>query len=170
MKNFRFSPIKDRKTLIDAINYVHFTCFKLCKQVLGEYLPNAGNIGIFCHYDEEFSFLTKVREELTIKTENINKKYYKLHKPIIIPAKGDIPQTTYTHLYIRKPEIDHPNVGDVDFYLEPEEYANLKNSLMQGRHIKDAKIFERPDLDLIKFFDPEVDVSSYVGSIKYNQV
>src|SRR3989344_396551 len=168
MRPFRFSPIKNKKELLKAITYVHFSCFKLGKQILGKYLPNAGNIGIFCHYEDEFKYLTKVREELTILSDSIyNNKYYRLLEPIVIPAKGDIPETTYTYLYIRRPETAHPNVGDVDFYLEPQVYKKLKDSLLKGKKIKGATIFDRPDLDLIKLFNTKIDVSSFVGANKF---
>jgi|SRR3989344_1735099 len=168
MRPFRFSPIKNEKELLKAITYVHFSCLKLCKQILGKYLPNAGNIGIFCHYEDEYKYLTKVREKLTILSDSIyNNKYYRLHKPIVIPAKGDIPETIYTYLYIRRPDITHPDVGDVDFYLEPRQYKKLKDSIIMGKKITGAVIFDRPDLDFIKLFNPKIDVSSFVGANKF---
>ncbi|OGV93328.1 hypothetical protein A3B57_03800 [Microgenomates group bacterium RIFCSPLOWO2_01_FULL_47_10] len=164
MKPFRFSPIKNPEELLEAIRHTHVECHKLCKQVLGEYLPVAGNIGIFCHFDDEFAYLTKLREELTDSTRNWNQKYYHLHKPIVIPAIDDIPETTYICLYIRKPDPEQPDVGDVDFFMEPERYQKLKASLLAGEKIAGASIFDRPDLDLVKLFDPNVDAQSFVGS------
>src|SRR3972149_11547274 len=167
MSPFLFSPIKNRRELLKAIEYVHFSCYKLCKRTFGEYLPVAGNIGVFCHYDSEYEYLTKVREKWTLLNNNINKKYYRLKKPIVIPAKGDVPETTYLHLYIRRPEVDHPDVGDVDFYLEPEKYYALKESLLKGKKLLGVKIFERADLDLIKLFDPDIRAAAFVGTNYY---
>jgi len=82
MKLYRFSPIENKAQLLEAIKYTHLKCFELCKKIFGEYLPAAGNIGIFCHYDNEYQFLTKLREELTEESDNWNQKYYRLHKPI----------------------------------------------------------------------------------------
>ena len=90
---YRFSPIKSKEELLEAIKYIHFECHKLCQEVLGRLLPNSGNVGIFCHFDEEFALLTKLRERLTIAEENWNNKYYHLREPIVVPAKGDIPET-----------------------------------------------------------------------------
>lgn len=98
MKLYRFSPIKTKSEMLKAIAHIHFSCYKLCKQILGEYLPVAGNIGIFCHYDNEYEFLTNIRKELTDASDNWNQKYFRLYESVIIPAKGDIPKTIYTHL------------------------------------------------------------------------
>lgn len=168
MKLYRFSPIKNKTELMKAINHIHFACYKLCKQSMGTYLPNAGNVGVFCHFNDEYSFLTKLREELTDLSQKVYGKYFRLHQPIIIPAKGDIPKTTYSYLYIRKPDPTKHQVGDIDFYLEPKKYALLKLSLLNGKIIKGARVLpNRPDLDLIELYDPDVDAWGYIGDKKW---
>jgi hypothetical protein len=164
MKLYRFSPIKTEKQLIEAIKHTHFECYKLCKQAFGKYLPNAGNIGIFCHYDEEYEFLISVRKRLTESSDNINQKYYRLHEPIVVPAEGDVPETIYTYLYIRKPDPYRSHVGDVDFYLEPNAYNQLKQELLKGKQVDSARVFDRPDLDMIELFDPDIDALGYVST------
>ena len=52
MKQYRFSPIKNKSELLNAIAYTHFACHALCKQTFGHYVPIAGNIGIFCHFED----------------------------------------------------------------------------------------------------------------------
>jgi len=169
MKLYRFSPIKSKEELFEAIKHIHFECHKLCMQSFGEYFPNAGNMGVFCHYDDEYEFLTKLRKELTEFSDNVNQKYYRLHKPIVIPAKGGVPETTYTHLYIRRPDPYRHHVGNVDFYLEPEEYKKLKNSMLAGKKIEGARVFERPDLDMIELYDPDTDALAYVSTAKMSK-
>lgn len=164
MQLYRFSPIEDKTRLQEAIRHIHFSCYALCKQTFGKYLPNAGNMGVFCHYDKEYEILTKVREELTEPSDNVNQKYFRLREPIVIPAEGDVPETTYTHLYIRKPDPYRHHVGDVDFYLEPTEYAKLKQSLIDGAVMKGTRVFPRPDLDMIELYDPDVDALAYVST------
>jgi hypothetical protein len=163
MKLYRFSPIQSKEQLLEAIQYTHMGCYTLCKQSFGKYLPNAGNIGIFCHYNNEFEFLVKVREELTEPSGNPNQKYFKLRQPITIAAEKDIPQAIYTHLYIRKPDPYRAQVGDVDFYLEPEKYLELKQSLISGKQIAGARIFPRQDLDMVELHNPDVDALAYVS-------
>ncbi|HZM64084.1 MAG TPA: hypothetical protein VFB59_03040 [Candidatus Saccharimonadales bacterium] len=164
MKLYRFSPIKSQQELLRAIEHIHFACYQLCKQSFERYLPNAGNIGVFCHYDDEYEFLTKLRQEMAEASANLNQKYFKLHEPITIPAKDGVPETTYTYLYIRQPDPYRSQVGDVDFYLPQVEYDALKQSLAEGKKIKGARIFPRQDLDLIELYDPDVDCCGYVST------
>lgn len=169
MKLYRFSPIKNQEDLFEAIKHIHFECYKLCKQSFGHYLPNAGNMGVFCHYEEEYEQLIKIRKELTEDSDNINQKYFRLHKPIVISGQDDVPETTYTYLYVRRPDPYRHHVGDVDFYLEPKKYSELKKSLLVGKEMKGARIFYRPDLDMIELYDPDVDALAYVSTEKMSK-
>lgn len=170
MNKFRFSPIQTKEQLLEAITYTHVACHKLCKQTFGTYLPIAGNIGIFCHYNDEYTLLTNLRESMTILTDNWNEKYYRLLEPITIPKNLDIPETTYTYLYIRKPDTEHSDVGDLDFYMNPAEYKNLKDSLQRGEKLLNASIFERPDLDLVKLSNTDVDACAFVGTNRMSEI
>jgi hypothetical protein len=164
MKLYRFSPILNKEQLFDAIRYTHFACHKLCNQTFGKLLPNAGNIGIFCHYEDEFERLVAIRKEITEPSDNPDQKYFKLHEPIVIPAQDGVPETTYTHLYIRRPDPYRHHVGDVDFYLEPAKYNTLRQSIVNGEQIKGARIYPRTELDMIELFDPDIDTCSYIIS------
>jgi hypothetical protein len=164
MKLYRFSPIEKKEQLIEAITHTHFMCFELCKKAFGKYLPVAGNMGVFCHYDNEYKFLTKLREEMTEMSDNLNQKYFRLHEPIVIPAKDDFPETTYTYLYIRKPDQYRAQVGDVDFVIDDEKYSELKKSLQNGSQINGGKIFDRSDLDMIELSDPDIDALAYIST------
>jgi hypothetical protein len=164
MKSYRFSPIENEEELFETIKYTHFKCFELCKSIFGKYLPVAGNIGIFCHFENEYQFLTELRKQLTIESDNWNQKYYRLHEPITIPSQGDVPETVYTYLYIRKPD-QHMEVGDVDFVLDDREYDELKESLLEGKKIKGMEVFDRPELNLIRLSNPDVDTISFIGKM-----
>lgn len=164
MKLYRFSPIQNHEQLLEAITHIHFACYELCKQAFGKYLPNAGNIGVFMHHDDEYEKMTELRKQITEDSDNPDQKYFKLHEPIVVPAKDDVPETTYTYLYIRKPDIYRAQVGDIDFYLEQSEYDDLKQSLIDGKVINGARIFPRNDLDMIELFNPDVDALGYVST------
>lgn len=107
MRFFRFSPIKNESKLLEAIKHTHFACFKLCKKAFGKYISVAGNMGIFCHYNDEYKFLTELRKELTEESDNLNQKYFRLHNPVIIPVHEDVPETTYTYLSADQTNIEH---------------------------------------------------------------
>jgi len=161
---YRFSPIHSREELVNAVNYIHLACHTLCKDSFGKYLPVAGNVGIFCHYDDEFKLLMNIRNQLTEPSDNPELKYFTLLEPIIIPAKDDISEARYTHLYIRRPDPYRSQVGDIDFYLPQEDYTTLKMEMIQGRKVFGARVFERPDLDMIELFNPDVDALAYVST------
>lgn len=166
MKFYSFSPIKNKEELYEAIKHIHFSCYELCKQSFGKYLPSAGNMGVFCHYDDEYNTLIKIREQITESSDNFNQKYFRLLEPITILARGDVPETTYTHLYIRKPDPYRHHAGDVDFFLESEEYNQLKNSLLNGKIMKGTRVFDRADLDMIELYNPDIDALAYVSTHK----
>ncbi len=162
MRLYRFSPINTEEELVNVLTYIHFACHKLCKQTLGYHLSTIGNIGVFCHYEEEYDQLIKLRKQLTQESESIDSKYFRLHKPYVIRAEDSIPETTYTHLYIRKPDPYRHHVGDLDFFLEDEKYQPLKASIHSGRKITGARIFNRTDIDMLELYDPDVDTLAYV--------
>lgn len=166
MKLYRFSPIKSKDELLEAIKHIHFESYKLCKQSFGYHLPNTGNMGVFCHYEDEYDFLINVRKELAEPSDNVDQKYFRLYEPIVIPAQDDVPESTYTYLYIRRPDPYRHHVGDVDFYLEQEKYTELKRSMLNGKKIEGARVFDRADLDMIELYDPDVDVLAYVSTNK----
>jgi hypothetical protein len=168
-KLYRFSPIKNTEEMISAIKHIHLEGYKLCKQSFNKYLPNAGNVGIFCHYDDEYEYLTSVRKEITESSNNFNQKYFKLLNPITIEAERDIPETTYDYLYIRKPDPYRHQVGDLDFVMEPDKYEKLKEEMVNGRVIKGARVFDRPDLDMIELYDPDIDVLAYISTEKMSE-
>lgn len=161
MQPYRFSPIASEGKLLEAIKHTHFACFELCKKAFDTYLPVSGNIGIFCHDDDEYEFLTKLRKELTEESDNWNKKYFRLHEPITIPAKGNIPESTYTYLYIRRPD-QHTEVGDVDLVLEKEKFLELKKSISEKDNINGVALFYRPDLDMIRLSHKDIDALPYI--------
>ena len=159
---YRFSPIKNKKELLETIEYIHFACNRLCKQSLGSYFPGTGMVGVFCQYEDEYERLVKIQEGLVNKSESINGKYFKLNDPIVIKEGNGIPETIYTHLYIRKPDPYRHHVGDTDFYLEPKVYEDLKESLMSGKIIKGVRIYYKLESNMIELYDPDIDALSYV--------
>jgi hypothetical protein len=129
----------EQDKLLERVGQIHSGCNKLCQEIIGSQLPVAGNMGVFCQNDKEYSDFDKLREKLTESSENPKQKYFKLIEPIVYP------EATYTHLYIRKPDPSEygKNLGDVDFILEADEYNNLKAQVSSGK-INNAEVYERP--------------------------
>lgn len=166
---FKFSPIKNQAELLKAVEYVHIACFDLCYKAFGEYLSVAGNVGIFCHYDDEFIELTKLRQLMADETDNWNQKYYRLYKPITISSKNNIPETVYTHLYIRKPDEDKPEVGDIDLVVSRDKFEVYKKMADEKGKIGQTDALYRPDLDMIRISQPNVDVLLYITTTFMSQ-
>ncbi len=161
---YRFSPVTSRPGLFKAINHIHFSCHELSLRSFGKYLPVTGNIGIFCHYDDEFALLKQMRDEITLPTDNSDLKYYQLRSPITISPQNGVPEAIYTHLYIRRPDPYRYQTGDIDFVIDSKTYKKVWLSLKDARHssIPGARIFERSDLDMIELYDPDIDALAYL--------
>jgi hypothetical protein len=162
IKLYRFSPIKTDAEFLWALNYVHCATSNLCKKIYGEYLPNLGNIVIFCHYNSEFEFLNSKRKNITVEDGNIEGKYFNLKTPISMVSSDEIPDVTFKYLYIRQPDPWRSQVGDVDFYLEQLKYNELKQQIKAVRANKGMRLFPRDDLDMIEIFDPDIDALAYI--------
>lgn len=166
MTHYSFAPIQNESDLRERIVHIHTSCFTLCKHILGHHLPAAGNIGIFSHDEDEYQRLLDIQHTLTDKTKSVYGKYFLLHSPFVIPVQDDIPQATYTYLYIRKPDINKPHAGDVDFYMEPEQYTALKTSLLEGTIKPGMRVLDRTDLDLIELYEDNVSALAYIGMVR----
>ncbi len=164
MKLYRFSPIISLEELLEAWRHIHEESYKLCMNSFDQYLDNSGNLGIFCHYDDEYDRLVKIRETLTEPSDNPNQKYFRLHEPIIYKASESAPAWIYTHLYIRKPDPYRHHVGDLDFYLPPSDYQKLKQEFTKWKSLPWSRLFPRTDLDMIELYDPDSDVLAYVST------
>lgn len=164
MKLYRFSPITSESQLIEAIKHIHYKSYKLCENAFGKSLPNAGNLAVFCHYDDEYEKLLAIRNKLTKYCSNPKQKYYEFIEPIVIDSIGNIPITKYTHIYIRKPDPYRHHVGDIDFYIPVDNYTDIKEYLQSGNTIKGARIFPRDDLDMIELYNPDIDVLAYLSA------
>lgn len=162
MKLYRFSPFTSQESLMECIQYLQEACHELCYKRFGEYLPVSSNVGVFCHYPDEFVYLTKLREALTDNGLHYNNKYFKLHEPIHIAAKNGIPAAIYKYLYIRKPDPYRAQVGDIDFVLEPARHQALAATLDTDEFRNDARMFGRIEENMIELWNPDYDIAAYI--------
>ncbi len=148
------------------IEQIHKDCFRICYLALGKYLEIAGNVGIFCQSEQEYGEFVSSKNELTEPSDNPNQKYFKLRKNIIIPRANDIPETIYTHLYIRKPDPTPYGLyrGDIDFVLDLIKYLEFKKTIKQ---VVGAQIYDRPGWDTIQITNPQIKSVAYVSTKEF---
>jgi hypothetical protein len=150
--NYKFSPIKNDQELRNAICYVAEQTSKLCYQITGQEYP-IEYLTIFSHFEDEFDTLRKIVEPLGEIIEANNGYAVKLEKPI---------QLKNNELYrvrIRKPDPERPQVGCNDFAVP--DYGTFKNTYLQIKP-NNLRLINRPEYDMIEFFDPNFDVLAYV--------
>ncbi len=154
MKLYRFSPIRNEKQLIETVKYIATETTKLCKKVIGKSLL-INSLTIFSHYADEYEQLIKIIHEIGKPYNEHNGLCVNLHKPIKVSGHS------IQYLRIRKPDPYRMHVGCNDF--EVEGYQSFKK-IHTPKHPQNLRIIERPDYEMIEFFDPDFDVLAYVVS------
>lgn len=157
---YRFSPVLDESELRIALKYIDEKCHELVEVILGEILPVSGNIGYFCHYADEYTSLKKIQNELCRMDNSVHGKYFELKTPIHTDT------SEYKFLYIRKPDPYRHHVGDIDFFVDADQFSSLKARVEQEQ-LHGARMIVRPDLEMIELFHPDYDVLAYITSHKY---
>lgn len=160
------SKFSGKNDLLNIIEEIHFEAHELCVRAFGRLLPNAGNIGIFCHYDDEYELFVQIKDELTEPSENPAQKYFKLKEPITIAARNGAPQTTYNHLYVRKPDPSPygKHSGDIDFYLPDDEFVKLVTEMKNGKIVKSAQLYDQSGEPIIELSSSETSALAYVST------
>lgn len=157
--------------LLQRIQQIHDDCHRLCMLVMGKYIAVAGNIGIFCQSDDEYNEFLVYKDELTKPSPNPNQKYFELIEPIKVEGKDSLPQSVYTHLYIRKP--DHTSygkyLGDVDFVMDEASYKQFKLDVLAGKYAKGIEIYNRPNWDTVQITYPEVSSVAYISTKEFSE-
>ena len=166
MKLYRFSPIDSLEQFEESLRYIHDMTMKMCFSVMWEYLPNSGNIALFCHYPREYTFLMKMIGGLVDFEEHVYGKYYKFYTPYTFPIQWTELNTTYKYLYIRKPDPYRFHVGDIDFYLAPRDYNALKQKI-KDTWKKWLRTLDRTDVDMMEMYDWDSDVLAYITTQKF---
>ncbi len=145
--------IQNRESLIEAVRYVASRTSELAKKIIGKELL-IKSLTIFAHSQTEFERLTKILEEMGKPYNYNNGPRVELNKPIIA-GKNQI-----THLRIRKPDPERPQVGCNDFETD---YESFKEDYL-SEHSDNLRLIKRPEYEMIELHDPTFDVLAYVGS------
>ena len=154
MNEFRFSPIETKKDLIEAVKYVANQTSQMANEIIGQSSP-ISSLTIFSHYQDEFVYLSKLLLELGDLYNENNGPRVTLRDPIIAGSNK------ITHLRIRKPDTERPEVGCNDFDIL--NYQDFKKRYLSEDSIY-LKIITRPEYEMIEFRHPAYDVLAYVVS------
>ena len=154
--------------LYERIGAIHIDCFTLIKNTFGYYLPVSGNIAVFCQSEDEYDKFLLERELITKVSDDPKQKYFELKEPVEIAGRADFPATTYTHLYIRKPDTtDYGKFkGDVDFIVGNEEYRSLVKEVTARKYGTQVVMYDRPGWDTIQITAKGIKSVAYVSTIE----
>ncbi len=147
--------INNKKELTGAVEYVADETSKLAEKIVGKTLP-IKSLTIFSHSQEEFELLSRLLEEMGKPFNFNNGPRVELFEPI------KVGNNSITHLRIRKPDNERPQVGCNDFETD---YNAFKNEFLE-KFPENLRLIKRPEYEMIEFFSPEFDVLAYVVSIK----
>ena len=142
--------------MIQAIHFVVNKNSAMSEKIIGQVLP-ISSLTIFSHYPEEFEYLSKLALELGELYNENNGPRVTLNEPI------KVNNNTITHLRIRKPDNERPQVGCNDF--DVKDYTEFKGKYLPI-HPDNLRLIERPNYEMIEFHHPNYDVLAYVVSIK----
>jgi hypothetical protein len=145
--------IKSREELIETVKYVASETSRMAEKVLGKTFP-IKSLTVFSHSPEDFESLCKMLEGLGKPYDNNNGPRIELYDPI------EIGGNRITHLRIRKPDSERPQVGCNDFETD---YVAYKNQHLP-KHPENLRVIKRPEYEMIELSEKDFNVLAYVVS------
>ena len=146
-------PIKNQKELIKMVKYIATESSKMAKKIIGKTLP-IKSLTVFSHSQEEFDLLCGILEKIGKPYNYNNGPRVKLNESI------EVGENNITHLRVRKPDIERPQVGCNDFETD---YKFFKREYL-SKHFNNLILIIRPEYEMIEFRDKEFDVLAYIVS------
>lgn len=169
MKLYRFSPINDELALLETVEYVAKEATKLLFRLQGYTLP-IKYVTVFAHYEDEYKLLLEIAGKLGKKEPTNNGFKFLLTKPLKtnpghleVDGKKQNIVHTIESIRIRKPDPHRMQVGCCDYEFDGDYVGIWSTDIYESNYVRRIV---RSDIDMVEFFDPDVDVLAYiVGSI-----
>ena len=139
--------------LKEAISYVIQQEAHLAAKAVADVLPIT-YLTIFAHYPDEYDRLVGFIQAWGEVSEANNGVKVKLQQSITEQDQN------INELRIRKPDPYRMQVGCCDFGVD--NYYVFKDSHLANN--RNLRLIERPEYEMIEFFDPELDVLAYIVS------
>lgn len=145
--------MQNKEDLLEAVGYVVTETSKLAKKLFGQTFP-IKSLTIFSHSQPEYELLTQILADMGKSYNFNNGPRVELYEPLIVE------NNRISHLRIRKPDPDRPQVGCNDFETD---YNAFKSECL-SKHPDNLHLIIRPEYEMIELLDPEFDVLAYVVS------
>ncbi len=154
MENKAMSKLIESKTeLIETIKYVARETTRLCENIIGKSFP-IKSLTIFTHDEMEYKLLFAILGTLGNPYNYNNGPRVELFEPIIVD------DNKITHLRLRKPDSERPQVGCNDFATDYESFK--KEYLL--KYPENLNLIIRPEYEMIELHDKSFGVLAYVVS------
>lgn len=145
--------IQNKEELIEIVKYVAKETSKLAEKIIGKAFP-IKSLTLFAHSRPEYELLTRMLADIGKPHSYSNGPRVELYEPIIA---GSNP---ITHLRIRKPDPERPQVGCNDFEID---YEVFKRKYLL-KYPDNLRLIKRPEYEMIELRDPGFNVLAYVVS------
>jgi hypothetical protein len=145
--------IQNQKELIKAVKYIASETSKMAQKIVGKTFP-IKSLTVFAHSQTEFEILTEILAKIGKSYNYNNGPRVELYEPI------EVEENRITHLRIRKPDPERPQVGCNDFETD---YETFKSEYL-SQYPDNLILIKRPEYEMIELRDKEFDVLAYVVS------
>jgi hypothetical protein len=145
--------IQNSEELLQTVKYIVSQTSGMAQEIVGRDFP-IKSLTVFSHSPEEFELLCKILESLGKPYNYNNGPRVELYKPI------ESGTNRITHLRIRKPDPDRPEVGCNDFETD---FDSFKNKYLLD-HPANLSLIRRLEYDMIELHNPGFNVLAYVVS------
>ena len=147
------NSIQNQKGLIQAVRHIASESTKMVQKIIGKSF-SIKSLTVFAHSQSEFELLTEILAKIGKPYNYNNGPRVELYEPI------EIGKNCITHLRIRKPDFERPQVGCNDF---DTDYKAFKNEYLL-QHSENLILIKRPEYEMIELRDREFNVLAYVVS------
>ncbi len=145
--------IQNQEELIEVVKYIAVETSRMAQKIVGKIFP-IKSLTVFAHSQPEFELLEKILAKMGKPYNYNNGPRVELHEPIKVGSNR------ITHLRIRKPDPERPQVGCNDFETDYEVFKRKYLS----KHLENLRLIKRPKCEMIELHDPGFKVLVYVVS------
>lgn len=146
-------PIQNQEELMKAVKYIASKTSRMIKKIIGKTFP-IKSLTVFTHSQSEFELLDEILAKIGKPYNYNNGPRVELYEPI------EVGGNYITHLRIRKPDSERPQVGCNDFETD---YEAFKSEYLL-KYTNNLNLIKRPEYEMIELRGKEYNVLAYVVS------